>query len=569
MVLSILLALTVIIVMIDVLVGIHRGVKFGVVRLLIWIAGAAVAAVFARSLTLWILQKIAKVPDMKLFTFEVFKGWLGDYTDTIGNHLTGLSVSAFVPVVFVGLFLATKVVTWIIYLIVKQFIKKAAKRATAHNAAVDAVKAVRRSEMPDAGNPGLEQPFDHDAALINANSENGEDFGTFGIFPKASEVENNVEEVSDTVETVSETEAVVPVIEAAADGSIEGETETVPVMETETVAEQVSEETEEISDGFEAIAGSVDGFESLAMASMQETGKEEKRKSEKKAKPAKVKRQRPVKEIKLKERRSLALFLMKETTLSSVLGGFLGLFIALFACAIIAAPIKELVKVIAEEEMSEQAVDLAAALTKLDVPKLAKDAYIPEDKPMAAIPRDFNIIGDFSLRTDDFVEVCTDLDSSVLHCIYKYSGADATAAFIYSLLSPVKPSDIKIENRGIDSYNISDTIRAYAGLIPEFNALLKTLNERKGLTEELVDSLENCVMKILDANGPGTVLTESDKLSLANGILDSFNARIADSLGYGEESPLLERFEEYSQIKDAFAMDFDIVKRLIRAGALQ
>ena len=56
MVLSILLALTVIIVMIDVLVGIHRGVKFGVVRLLIWIAGAAVAAVFARSLTLWILQ---------------------------------------------------------------------------------------------------------------------------------------------------------------------------------------------------------------------------------------------------------------------------------------------------------------------------------------------------------------------------------------------------------------------------------------------------------------------------------------------------------------------------------
>ena len=27
-------------------------------------------------------------------------------------------------------------------------------------------------------------------------------------------------------------------------------------------------------------------------------------------------------------------------------------------------------------------------------------------------------------------------------------------------------------------------------------------------------------------------------------------------------------FEEFSQIKETFAMDFDIVKRLIRAGAL-
>ena len=566
MVLSILLALTVIIVMIDVLVGIHRGVKFGVVRLLIWIAGTAVAALFARTLTLWILQKMAKVPDMKLFTFEVFKGWLGDYTDTIGNHLTGLSVSAFIPMVFVGLFLATKIITWIIYLIVKQFIKKAAKRATAHNAAVDAVKAVQQAEMPDAGNPNLEQPFDHDAELIKANSENGVDFGTFGIFPKESEEVKAIEEIpeQDEAEVTPETE-----VQAETVMVPENETDGTSELVVEAVSEQPSVENEEIVDGFEALAGSTDGFESLAMASMQEEEKEEKRKEEKKAKPAKVKKQRPAKQIKLKKRRSLALFLMKESTLSSVLGGFLGLFIALFAGAIIAAPIKELVKVIAEEEVSEQAVDLAAALTKLDIEKLAKEAYIPDNKPMAVIPRDFNIIGDFSLRADDFVEVCTDLDSSVLHCIYKYTGADAVASFIYSLLSPVKPSDIELENKGIDSYNITDTLREYSSLIPEFNSLLKILNERKGLTEELVDSLENCIMKILDANGPGAVLTENDKLRLANGILDSFNARIAASLGYGEDSPLLERFEEFSQIKETFAMDFDIVKRLIRAGAFQ
>ena len=63
---SILLALTVIVVMVDVLVGIHRGFGFSVVRLLIWIAGSFICALFARSFTVWLLMKIANVPERPL-----------------------------------------------------------------------------------------------------------------------------------------------------------------------------------------------------------------------------------------------------------------------------------------------------------------------------------------------------------------------------------------------------------------------------------------------------------------------------------------------------------------------
>ena len=147
---SILLALTVIIAMIDVLVGIHRGFGFSVIRFLIWLAGTVVCMFLARPVTIWLLLKIAKVPDMKIFSFDVFGGFLGDTKDTIGTHLTGTTVSFLIPIVFVALFIISKLITWIIYCIVKHIIKKNAKKAEAHNAAVDAVKAIEHMELPNA-----------------------------------------------------------------------------------------------------------------------------------------------------------------------------------------------------------------------------------------------------------------------------------------------------------------------------------------------------------------------------------------------------------------------------------
>ena len=180
---SILLALTVIVVMIDVLVGIHRGFGYSVVRLLIWIAGSFICALFARSFTVWLLLKMAKVPDMKAFALDTFGSMLTDTTGAVGTHLTGTFISFMIPVVFVGMFIASKFITWIIYCIVKQLIKKAAKRAEAHNAAVDAVKAIQSSEMPDA-EAVEQQPIPQPSFGFPDQSS---DFGTFGIYPKEDE----------------------------------------------------------------------------------------------------------------------------------------------------------------------------------------------------------------------------------------------------------------------------------------------------------------------------------------------------------------------------------------------
>ena len=120
---SILLALTVIIVMVDVLVGIHRGFGYSVVRLLIWIVGSVICALIARSVTVWLLLKIAKVPNMNMFAFDVFGSLFRENTSPIGTHLTGTIVSFAVPVVFIGLFIVSKFITWLIYCLVKVLIK--------------------------------------------------------------------------------------------------------------------------------------------------------------------------------------------------------------------------------------------------------------------------------------------------------------------------------------------------------------------------------------------------------------------------------------------------------------
>jgi len=585
MVLSILFALTVIIAMIDVLVGIHRGIKFGLVRLGIWIAGTVVCLLLAKGVAQWLLLKLAKVPDMKLFTFDVFGKWMGEYTGTIGSHMSALTVSAFIPVVFVGLFLIAKPITWIIYLIVKQFIKKAAKKATAHNAAVDAVTAVKKSEMPDVTSVELEQPYDATFPGSAFKTEDGEEFGTFGIFPKETSSSTKEEKAKENIDSDPEAGDAFSILsrqdslyeedteaDNADDLQAEENTDIVsdgfntPADETD---DPESNETE--TDGFESMQMSADGFENLARASLLDTEKQdiEEKKNKpgpaKKVKPAKIK---PVKEKKLKKKHSFALFLMDKTVLSSVLGGILGLFTALVACAVIASPVKELVKVIAETETAEPTVKLVSALTELDMQEVIDDAFSKNDKSIAVMPKDFKVIGDFSLRIEDFTEVCTDLDNSVLHQIYKYSGADCIAASIYNCLIPVTPEELKLEKRGVDTYNITETLRCYAGLIPELYDLIDTINDRDGLNVELIDKLDNIIKDVMDTDGKGAVLNAEDKLQLANGLLGRFNDIIEDSKVISPDL-LFEYFEEYSDVKEGFEKAFDLMRRFCRAGILR
>ncbi|MBR4341857.1 MAG: hypothetical protein IKP88_03945 [Lachnospiraceae bacterium] len=581
MVLSILLAITVIVVMIDVLVGIHRGVKFGLVRLGLWVVGTVICVFIAEGVTSWLLLKIAKVPDMKLFTFDVFGGWMGEYTGTIGNHMTALTVSLSVPVVFVALFLAAKFITWLLYLIVKQIIKKAAKRATAHNAAVDAVTAVKKAEMPDAESTGLDQPYEATLPQSVLNSENGDDFGTFGIYPKESKTVEAYEPEKETDMDTAVTEDGFDILSnddfSGSDGfeAIANSDPEIEVEESEEEPEAGDEPAgSDEPDDLEADGESLDGFESLARASVEEESKKEAEEKKVKVKPVKVKpvKVKAVKEKKLKKRHSLSLFIMEKTTASSVLGGVLGMFIGLFTCAIIASPVKGLVKVIADKEMAEPTVNLVAALANLDMKQVVDGAFDEDDKKIAIISKNLDLVGDFSIRSEDFVEVFTDLEDSVLHQVYKYSGADFTASAIYDSLVDIKPEDIKIENRGISKYNMAETLGCYAPLIPDLNDILTEINERKGLNFELLDILERGIKHLFDSDGKGAILTEADKLQIANGIVDRFNEILADHFVHyytNTESPVIEHFERFSEARKGFETSFDLMRRLLRAGMIE
>ena len=575
MVLSILLALTVIIVMIDVIVGIHRGVKFGLVRLGIWILGIIVCLLITQSVTEWLLLKLAKVPGMKLFSFDVFGGWLGSHTDTIGNHLSALSVSIMAPVVFVALFLITKFITWIIYLIVKHFIKKSAKWTTAHNAAVDAVTAVKSSEMPEADQQVLEQPFVPSLSKETMVDENGEEFGTFGIYPKEAEEDSELSNESEKTLALSAdpTDAFSMLVAGEESSGADADEEVEEEQEApgEDADDEEAVETSEEASEEEEVEEPSDGFESLAMAAAIEDEKKEAERAKEKAKQAKEKKTKikPAKERKLKKRWSVAVYLLQDSKLSRVLGGVLGMFIGLVASAIIISPITEIVKIIRDSDMAKPMVELTIYGTNLDFRRVVNEAFVKGDEPITVLPTYFNVIGDLGFRTDDFVDVFSTMDDSAVHYIYKFSGADFVSSHIYAALTEVKPQDIGLDYKGIKSYDIAETLKCYVKLAPDANRVIEMINNRTGLSVELVDGLEKGLLHLLDISGEGAILTDYDKLKLMNGMAERFNEVILEQIEADPEAYVFRPFESYQEAREGIKAVFDAVKQLIKIGVLK
>ena len=562
MVPSLLLALTVIIVMIDVLVGIHRGFQYSLVRLLLWAAGTVIALLIARSVTVFILLKMAKVPDMKMFAFDVFGSRLNDLTDSVGTHLSGLTVSFMVPVVFSALFLITKFITWIIYIFVKKLIIKSAKKATAHNAAVDAVKAVESSEMPDIASDDIEQPVN----LTGRNSDGANDpeFGTFGIYPKDEERPRPV--MTDEAPVQEKT------VDAFAMLATSEEPVGDPMAMLAETAEEVSEAVEEaeeteIADGFEALAASSeDGFESLARASlMEETDNAAPTRSSgtRKVKTRKIK---VPKFKRLKKKHSIASFLIQKSKVSSVFGGILGGIVALYSCAIVFAPLSNMISIISGGKMAGEAVDLMATVVNEDVGELIDNAFVKTDKKPDNYPKVFEISDSFSLRPEDFKELFDTAGDSVAHYIYKYSGADFVATAIYDYLSPVKPEDIDLINKGTAVYNFPQSLKYYNRFIPATKAFIDTIRKGEGVSYEVVDRIERFLILLFSNGGEGDVLTDSDKLAIANNITDTLNDEINKVLGPYSTDRVLKQFESYDQVNSGMSDVFNEVRRLIKQG---
>ena len=536
---TILLALIIIVVMIDVLVGIHRGFGFSVVRLIIWTIGTIICFLLARPVTVWLLCKMDKVPNMKQFSFDMFGDVLKTNTEAVGTHLTGTMVSFMVPVVFVGLFLIAKLVTWLIYCLVKLLIKKSAKKVQAHNAAVDAVKAIENFEESDEETP----VFVPAPPSVDNTEEQDEGFGTFGIHPKEPEPAEQAETVEPT-ENMDVTDG----LELIAQGT----------QNESTIEDNVTEDTENEAagggDGFETIAAlSEDGFESLA----REQGLEEDPEL-----PGK----------KLKRKKSLSMLLTKKSKFSSVLGGVLGFVVSLITCAIVLSPAVGVIKTVAETEYSEELVDVFFDITGADIDDLVVAVFEKQEKPAGTISKDIEITSDFSIRSQDIVEIFTEREKSVVYYLLKYSGADAVSSFIYDRLIPVDVKDIGLDNKGFSTYNFTETVKSYLNMMPSIDRLIVTLNQGKGFGIDLLDRVEECLLLIMQDRGKGELLTHEDKLCLFNEFIDVINNRIDESPMVQKRGLDVEKFdhvENFDEITKKINYVFEITRRLIGSGILE
>ncbi|MCR4624651.1 MAG: CvpA family protein [Lachnospiraceae bacterium] len=572
MVPSLLLALTVIIVMIDVLVGIHRGFQYSLVRLLVWIAGTFVAILISRSVTVFILLKLAKVPNMNLFAFDVFGSRLDSLTDSVGTHLTGLTVSFMVPVVFVGLFIITKFITWLIYIFIKKLIIKSAKKATAHNAAVDAVKAVESSEMPDIESAAMEEPVNL-SGVSDAASDDPE-FGTFGIYPKEEKprpvfAESTEPGGADQMPVAPETESADVRKLAMTDPFLLAAKGELPEAEPEVAAFEPQVEEAEETEGFAALAESGDGFESLARASLMEEQREaekEIRRNADKPKKVKVKKAAQPKRRRLKRKHSIAAFLIKKSVASSIFGGILGAVIAVYSCAIIASPVSQIVRIIADEKVAADAVDVISTAANEDLGELFDHAFDKREPKVDKLPKVFEISESFSLRPEDITEVFDTADDSVVHYIYKYTGADCLASTIYNSLTPVKTDEIDLAKKGVAEYNFPDSLRYYAKYIPQFRSLIETLHKGEGVSVGVLNKVESTLKLLFKSGDKGDVLSKQDKLQIANSMVDTLNETIVKQIGPYTVDVVLKHFDSYEEIDAGMTDVFNEMKRIVKLG---
>ena len=81
-----------------------------------------------------------------------------------------------------------------------------------------------------------------------------------------------------------------------------------------------------------------------------------------------------------------------------------------------------------------------------------------------------------------------------------------------------------------------------------------------------MDRIERFLILLFSNGGEGDVLTDSDKLAIANNITDTLNDEINKVLGPYSTDRVLKQFESYDQVNDGMSDVFNEVRRLIKQG---
>lgn len=127
---SILLIAVLVCALIEILIGVKRGIAFTGVRIVLWALGTLVAVLVSKKLaTAIVLKLVAAYGYSGASISEITVGalsdaGLGNFAQMLGVPVAGLALSAVVPFVFAVLFILMKLLTWIVFLIIKAVIKK-------------------------------------------------------------------------------------------------------------------------------------------------------------------------------------------------------------------------------------------------------------------------------------------------------------------------------------------------------------------------------------------------------------------------------------------------------------
>ncbi len=592
------------VVVVDVLIGVLRGAQFSALRFLFYVIGTVVSALLAKTVAVKILVCI--------FEKEICKGNSiysnihglinenanADIADIFGASASGITLSAAVPFVFVGLFIAFKLITWLLYFIVKLIIRHAAKKAKKAGEQALMVEIPANAEdgsvymtgenpddlvIPETEDINLTQTVLSQAAEMAVAEIEEASFEIVADTEKSPDIQQpaaeTIEPVAEAAEMVAEAaepvveeaetavEAAEPVAEEAETATEAAETAVEaaePVQITEEIVSTEQPELPAIVEEQQAEAVQVpeeEQTEELLPAAEEEEQTEE-------LVPVAEEEEHLAEAQKPDVKKSFAEKFTEKGLLSRLLGGLIGLVTAIFGFAIVASPVTALMDVADENKSVQNFIEALELIDDTDFEQVFSDILsFEEAKTAGETDSKISFLGD--VDGDRLISEYEAISGSIPMTVCRYTGAAAVAGCIYDSLESVNTEDTLGKDdvcRSSDKaceYRFTTALRDVFGIVPELKGAVELLQNNRLVSTQMVDRIEAIALYSIDEQNGFTYISNEDRKYLINSVLDAVNNGINDNLGDFGYNIVIEPVESVQQAREEATQAFDVVRNLV------
>ncbi|MCQ2495897.1 MAG: hypothetical protein MJ131_04825 [Lachnospiraceae bacterium] len=615
---SIILLLTMLaVVLIDVLLGVFRGASFSLLRLVFHALGSFIAAILAKSVAIDIIMAVAgnsghagislNSTVAKALSLSVED----EFVQTLSAPISGLSLSFAVPLVFVGLFIVFKFISWLLYFILKMIIKHIAKKAVKRREAeqqaseIAAVQAAEQS-VAEEGMYGINQYVYYSNAYEAAPAHDESRTDAFVQQPVIPVTDGDVKDANNAL-AAADTEfalAQTYVNELPAEYENQPQPTAEPynnqmqqaaVQYDNTVTQAVIKYDNTVQPTAEpynnyvqqaaiqydnTVTQAVIKYDNIVQPTAEPYNNQMQQAAvhynnqtqqampgyEQNAAFNSMNTDNPAGEsaVGKKVKKSWAEFFTRKPWWSRLIGGLIGFGTAVFTFAIILMPVRCLVFAI-DGDVFEAGTHILQVMDDYSIDELVDNVKSADEGRKL---RTDSEISSIDKDAEDLLSAYASIKGCAAFKVCKFLGAEALTDYMYAEMSTVTAEDIEAKKSSVLTYNFANSVNGLLRVVPNADKVITQAQKGDGITVDLVDSFENLVNSLLNIDRDGALFSRKDKLAIANYAIDEINKGFIDLLAeedilIDEKLTLVNRVESNADLKSRIKSVFDLLRAIV------